>query len=250
MDEQAFHSFYLGTARPLRAYIARVLGDLNNVDDVAQESYLRLLRMPAAPDDPKQLRPLLFRIATNIINDEWRRKRRAANAADQSVPERSRPDPDTTLDFDITGVSATEATTAPDGLRGWRTSKAQITERSPLRSASAKGACVRVLLHRARRRLALLLQTEPRNTDDDDLFELEDDVRVWMREFAALPINGNPLPDARQLWWKAELLKRVGCAATSRRAHRRAGRTVPHHHRCDGSRRAPRVAVAIRAQSQ
>lgn len=42
----------------------------------------------------------------------------------------------------------------------------------------------------------------------DDLFELEDDVRVWMREFAALPINGNPLPDARQLWWKAELLKR------------------------------------------
>jgi hypothetical protein len=42
----------------------------------------------------------------------------------------------------------------------------------------------------------------------DDLFEVEDDVRVWMREFAALPINGNPLPDARQLWWKAELLKR------------------------------------------
>jgi hypothetical protein len=43
----------------------------------------------------------------------------------------------------------------------------------------------------------------------DDLFELEDDVvRVWMREFAALSIDGNPLPDARQLWWKAELLKR------------------------------------------
>jgi len=29
-----------------------------------------------------------------------------------------------------------------------------------------------------------------------------------MQALAALPINGRPLPDARQLWWKAELLKR------------------------------------------
>jgi hypothetical protein len=42
----------------------------------------------------------------------------------------------------------------------------------------------------------------------DGLFEREDDVRTWMQELAAVPINLGPLPDARQLWWKAEMLKR------------------------------------------
>ena len=42
----------------------------------------------------------------------------------------------------------------------------------------------------------------------DDLFEREDDVRAWMRELATLPVDWKPLPDARQLFWKAELLKR------------------------------------------
>jgi hypothetical protein len=42
----------------------------------------------------------------------------------------------------------------------------------------------------------------------DERFEREDEVRAWMRELAAVPISGKPLPDAQQLWWKAELLKR------------------------------------------
>jgi hypothetical protein len=42
----------------------------------------------------------------------------------------------------------------------------------------------------------------------DELFEQEEDVRAWMMELAAIPMNGGPLPDARSLWWKAELLKR------------------------------------------
>ena len=42
----------------------------------------------------------------------------------------------------------------------------------------------------------------------DGPFEREDDVRVWMRELAAVSIDPRPLPDARGLWWKAELLKR------------------------------------------
>jgi hypothetical protein len=42
----------------------------------------------------------------------------------------------------------------------------------------------------------------------DERFEPEDDVRAWMRELAAVSIDGRPLPDPRQLWWKAELLRR------------------------------------------
>ena len=42
----------------------------------------------------------------------------------------------------------------------------------------------------------------------DALFEREEDVRAWMRDLAAIPLDVGPLPDARQLWWKAELLRR------------------------------------------
>jgi hypothetical protein len=42
----------------------------------------------------------------------------------------------------------------------------------------------------------------------DGPLEQEDDVRAWMRELAAVSIDGRALPDARELWWKAELLKR------------------------------------------
>jgi hypothetical protein len=42
----------------------------------------------------------------------------------------------------------------------------------------------------------------------EERFEREEEVRAWMQELAAIPIDGGPMPDARQLWWKAELLKR------------------------------------------
>jgi hypothetical protein len=42
----------------------------------------------------------------------------------------------------------------------------------------------------------------------DQSLDREEDVRAWMRELADIPVNGRPLPDPRQLWWKAELLKR------------------------------------------
>jgi hypothetical protein len=42
----------------------------------------------------------------------------------------------------------------------------------------------------------------------DDSFEREDEVRAWMQEFAIIPIDANSLLDARDLWLKAQLLKR------------------------------------------
>jgi hypothetical protein len=41
-----------------------------------------------------------------------------------------------------------------------------------------------------------------------DVFDDEDDVRGWMQTLAAMSDDAGPLPDARELWWKAELLAR------------------------------------------
>jgi hypothetical protein len=42
----------------------------------------------------------------------------------------------------------------------------------------------------------------------DEYFETDDEVRAWMRELATIPIDSSPSLDARELWLKAQLLRR------------------------------------------
>jgi hypothetical protein len=42
----------------------------------------------------------------------------------------------------------------------------------------------------------------------DESFEREDDVRGWMQEFATIPVDSSALLDAKELWLKAQLLRR------------------------------------------
>ena len=75
MDEAAFSAFYTRTARRLRGYLFRCLGDSSLADDLMQESYLRLLRSGLKTDDEDHRRAYLFRIATNLVRDHFRRRR-------------------------------------------------------------------------------------------------------------------------------------------------------------------------------
>lgn len=88
IDEERFNVLYRETARPLRAYATRVLGDTSQADDVVQETYLRVLRVPASFDTHDELRAYAFRIASNLIADHFRRQKREsplANAPDSAV---------------------------------------------------------------------------------------------------------------------------------------------------------------------
>ena len=156
MDEQSFQSFYLATARALRAYVARVLGDLNQVDDIMQESYLRLLRMPAAPDDPQQLRALLFRIASNLVTDQWRRRRREGNAAGAHPLEPNGPRPDMELRLDL--IRVFQQLKPQQRQMMWLAYVEGAEHREIASALGLRERSVRVLLHRARRKLASLLR--------------------------------------------------------------------------------------------
>src|ERR1700761_7370854 len=74
MDEEAFRLFYSRTSRPLRAYIRATVRDGSLSDDILQESYLRFLEaaLPAEMADDHR-KNYLFRIATNLIRDDFRR---------------------------------------------------------------------------------------------------------------------------------------------------------------------------------
>ena len=74
MDEDTFRAFYDRTARQLWAYLARMTGDRQAADDLLQETYYRLLRAKVALADEAHRRHYLFKIATNLARDGYRRK--------------------------------------------------------------------------------------------------------------------------------------------------------------------------------
>ena len=75
MDDQTFRLFYNTTARPLRAYLIGACGNTSLADDLLQEAYFRLIRSQFQANDEEHRRNYLFRIATNLLKDHYRRRR-------------------------------------------------------------------------------------------------------------------------------------------------------------------------------
>jgi len=75
MTEEEFRIFYEQTARPMWLYLARTTGDDRLADDLLQETYYRFLRTRTAFESDDHRRHYLFRIATNLVRDQWRRAR-------------------------------------------------------------------------------------------------------------------------------------------------------------------------------
>ena len=75
MDEDTFRAFYTRTSGMLWAYLARATGDAAGADDLLQEAYYRLLRATPVFESDDHRRNYLFRIATNLIRDRYRRPR-------------------------------------------------------------------------------------------------------------------------------------------------------------------------------
>jgi len=82
MTEEAFRVFYEQTARPIWVYLARSTGDDRLADDLLQETYYRFLRTRTTFESDDHRRHYLFRIATNLVRDQWRRAR--TDAVDRS----------------------------------------------------------------------------------------------------------------------------------------------------------------------
>ena len=78
-----FHEHYA----ELMAFLARRLGNVEQAADVAQDTYLRLVNLPAG-EPIQEPRAFLFQVARNLLSDHWRRQKvRHAALADDSLPE-------------------------------------------------------------------------------------------------------------------------------------------------------------------
>ena len=78
MDNEQFAAFYARSARPLWAYLARVSRDATLADDLTQESYVRFLCATVPEDGEVAARRYLFKIATNLLRDHWRKPQAAS----------------------------------------------------------------------------------------------------------------------------------------------------------------------------
>ena len=84
MDEAEFTRFYEATAHPLRGYLTRLSGSVALADDLAQEAYCRVLTAGGPPTDADRRRRYLFRIATNLYRDHYRRARRDGGSLEET----------------------------------------------------------------------------------------------------------------------------------------------------------------------
>lgn len=75
MDEAQFQVFYDHTARSLKAYLLRLVSNAALADDLLQESYFRFLRAGIPAMDEAGRKNYLFRVATNLARDHFRRKK-------------------------------------------------------------------------------------------------------------------------------------------------------------------------------
>jgi RNA polymerase sigma-70 factor (ECF subfamily) len=156
MDRDAFAGFYERSARPLWAYLARVSGDPALADDLVQESFVRMLGAATPMDGEVHAKRYLFRIATNLLKDYWRRPK---TSSIEDMPE---------------GVFANEHGNGADAQMMLEPRLLQLRprERQLLWLAHAEGyshkeiaeimglrsPSIRLMLFRARHRLAELLK--------------------------------------------------------------------------------------------
>ncbi len=75
-DRQAFATIVERHQRSLTAYLGRLCGSGDRAEELAQESFVRLFQAAGGYRENGRLLPYLFRIGTNLLRSEERRRRR------------------------------------------------------------------------------------------------------------------------------------------------------------------------------
>jgi RNA polymerase sigma-70 factor (ECF subfamily) len=159
MDSDRFAAFYERSAKPLWAYLARASGDPALADDLMQESYIRFLCANAPQDGEVASRRYLFRIASNLLRDHWRRPRMLP--IDELPADRSAArDTSAQTDSRLTLSPALAKLRPRDRQLLWLAHAENYTHREIAEIMGLKSTSIRLLLFRARREMAQLLKKE------------------------------------------------------------------------------------------
>lgn len=166
MDPSAFDAFFAETRGPLQAYLRRTAGNDALAEDLLQESYLRFLGRPPASPEAKARRAYLFTLATRLLRDHWRRHNRwrwlpFAGDGDEedgaALPISDAPPVDEIVWSHQQVARGFEALSSRQRSLLWLAYVEGLEHRELARLFSISEGSVKVLLHRARARMAAAL---------------------------------------------------------------------------------------------
>ncbi|MGP0018108.1 MAG: RNA polymerase sigma factor [Candidatus Sulfotelmatobacter sp.] len=161
MDEPVFRTFYERTAGPLLGYLMRACGERALAEDLWQEAYCRFLTSAAPEMDERQARSYLFQIATNLMRDRWRRPREEAPAA--GVAEAASNEPP--LDLKLGMRQAFDRLKPRERQLLWLAYVEGSNHKEIADCTGLQAGSIRLLLFRARRKLAGLVGASARRGD-------------------------------------------------------------------------------------
>ena len=159
MDRDAFAGFYERSAPALRAYLVRVSRNTALADDLLQESYLRFLCATWPEGGEVNCRRYLFRIATNLLRDHWRRPQTTDL---EDVPQQLLAARDFSEQIDLqAALDPAMARMRPrDRQILWLAHAEGYSHREIAEITGLHAASIRLLLFRARRKIARLLRQQ------------------------------------------------------------------------------------------
>ena len=156
MDEASFRNLYEVTARPLFAYLLRVSGNRELAEDLLQETYCRLLTTKLPPMEEPSKRSYLFRIATNLLYDYWRRHKESPLPEDVSEEISTTPNPDLKIEL---GQAFKHLKQRERSLL-WLAYVEGLSHKEIAESAGLRTGSIKLLLFRARRKLTYLIKKQ------------------------------------------------------------------------------------------
>jgi RNA polymerase sigma-70 factor, ECF subfamily len=161
MDEDAFRAFYDLTSRAVWAYLSHLTGDPHEADDLLQETYIRFLGANRRWESDAHQRNFLFRVATNLARDRHRRNRlrrtepledeRASLTRSPSAPNAGAEDRE-----DVRRALGLLSARERELL--WLAYAEGSSHREIAEALGLRAGGIRVLLFRARRKMASLLR--------------------------------------------------------------------------------------------
>ena len=155
MNQTEFREFYSTTAPALRSYISRSCGSYDLAEDIMQEAFLRFLRT-APPDLGRPaMKGYLFRTADSLLIDHWRRENRSKRwKLEMIFPKQQTPQ----LDASDAMSEAFRVLKPQQRSLLWLAYVEGFDHREIADAAGVKESSVKVLLFRARKALAAILE--------------------------------------------------------------------------------------------
>lgn len=155
MDEARFEMFYRRTAGRLWSYLHRLTGDGATADDLLQKAFFRLLRSNPAVASEEHLRRWLFRTATNLAFDHFRETRREKRFQEPRAEAAVAREPHEVLRHDM--MKSFGELKPQERALLWLAHVEGADHEDIGQALGVKRGSVKVLLFRARKRLADIL---------------------------------------------------------------------------------------------